>query len=132
MFDSIVTTMDKYEQDAQLKSGLIDSSKREGTLKEYQKVLAIGNAVRDIKVGDLVCINPTRFGVKKHKEGSLKDGVISDNPIVTYNFNVIEIDDKPCLLLQTRDIDFIINEYEEIHEIASSLILPEEKKTLIV
>lgn len=132
MFDSIITTMDKYEHDTMLSTGLIDTAKTQGALKEYQTVIAIGNSVRDIKVGDLVCINPTRFGVKKHKEGSLKDGVISDNPIITYNFNVIEIDDKPCLLLQTRDIDFIINEYEEIPECNSNLILPEEKKTIIV
>ena len=33
---------------------------------------------KDIKVGDLVSINPSRFAVKKHKEGSLKDGIITD------------------------------------------------------
>ena len=134
MFDAIVTTMDKWEEDVKLNNGLIDTSKTQGTLKEYQKVLAVGTLVRDIKVGDLVWINPTRYGVKKHQEGSLKDGVIKDNPIVTYNFNVLEIDGKQCLLLQTRDIDFIINEYEEIEETPSqsSLIVPEEDVKLIV
>ena len=45
------------------------------------------------------------------------------NDKVRYNFDVIEIDDKPCLLLQDRDIDFIIEEYEELPDIISSSII---------
>ena len=131
MFTSLITTMDKYEKDVVI-GNLIDVSKREGSLKEYQKVLAVGSSVRDIKVGDLVCVNPTRFAVKKHQEGSLKDGIITDNPTITYNFDVVEMDGKQCLLLQDRDIDFIIEEYEEVPEPTSShLITPEEKKILL-
>lgn len=131
MFTAIVTTMDKYDSNS-LKGGIIDISRIQGSVKEYQTVLAVGNSVRDVKVGDVVCINPTRFAVKEHKEGSLKDGVITDNPTVRYNFDVIEIDDKPCLLLQDRDIDFIIEEYEELPDIIScDIIKPEEKKLII-
>lgn len=131
MFTSLITTMNKYEHDKTTSSGLIDVTKREGTLKEYQRVLAVGNSVRDIKVGDLVWINPTRFGVKKHQEGSLKDGVVTDNPIITYNFDIVEMDGKQCLLLQDRDIDFIIEEWEDVPDNPSSIIQP-EKKTLII
>lgn len=131
MFTALVTTMDKYEHDVMTNGGLIDTTKRQGSIKEYQTVLAIGSSVRDIKVGDLVCINPTRFAVKQHREGSLKDGVIGDNPIIKYNFDVIEMDGKQCLLLQDRDIDFIIDEYEEVPDTASSLLMPEEKKLIV-
>ena len=131
MFTSLITTMNKYEHDKTTSSGLIDVTKREGTLEEYQRVLAVGNSVRDIKVGDLVWINPTRFGVKKHQEGSLKDGVVTDNPIITYNFDIVEMDGKQCLLLQDRDIDFIIEEWEDVPDNPSSIIQP-EKKTLII
>lgn len=130
MFTSIVTTMDKYEEDAITEGGLIDTSKRQGTIKEYQKVIEVGTAVRDIQKGDLVCINPSRFAVKKHKEGSLKDGIITDNPVITYNFNIVEIDGKACLLLQDRDIEFIIEEYDEIPDHISSLFI-EPKKEII-
>lgn len=129
LFTSIVTTMDKYEEDAKIGS-LIDTSKREGSIKEYQTVLAIGPSVRDIKVGDLVSINPTRFARKKHQEGTLKDNIITDNPIVSYEFDIIELDKKPCLLLQDRDIDFVVEEWEESPP-PSSLVLPEEKKIII-
>lgn len=119
LFTSLITTMDKYEQDIITDGGLIDTSKQQGTLKEYQTVLAIGDSVRNIKVGDLVCVNPSRFAVKKHREGSMRDGVITDNPIVTYNFDIVEMGGKQCLLLQDRDINFIIEESEEVPDTPS-------------
>ena len=131
MFTSLITTMDKYEQDVKI-GGLIDTTKQQGGLKEYQKVLAIGSSVRDIKVGDIVCVNPARFAVRKHQAGSLKDGIVTDNPVTTYNFDVVEMDGKQCLLLQDRDIDFIIEEYEEVPDPTPSPIIQPEKKKLIV
>lgn len=131
MFTSLITTMDKYERDMKV-GDLIDIHRKEGSLKEYQRVLAVGSSVRDIKVGDLVWVNPTRFGVKRHQEGSLKDGVISDNPIVTYNFDVVEMDGKQCLLLQDRDIDFIIEEWEDIPDPVPSPSIKQEKQEIIM
>lgn len=130
MFTALITSMDKYEQDVTT-GGLINVTKMQGGLKEYQTVLAVGDSVRGIKVGDLVCINPTRFAVKKHREGSLKDGVITDNPVTTYNFDIVEMDNKQCLLLQDRDIDFIIEDWEEIPDQPQSTIIQPEKKIIV-
>lgn len=131
LFTAIITTMEKYEEDVRTASGLIDTTKQQGGLKEYQTVLAIGDSVRAIKVGDLVCVNPTRFAVKKHQAGSLKDGIVTDNPVVTYNFDVVEMDGKQCLLLQDRDIDFVIEEYEEIPDPIPSTIIQPKKKIIL-
>lgn len=125
LYTSIVTTMNKYEED-EYNGSLIDSTKTKGTLKEYQKVVAVGDLVKNIQVGDLVCINPSRYAVKKHKEGSLKDGVVTDNPVITYNFNVVELNGVPHLLLSDRDIEFIVEDYDE-----TSIIVPEEKKLIV-
>ena len=130
MFTALITTMDKCEHDIITDGGLIDTSKQQGCLKEYQRVVAVGTAVRDIKEGDLVCINPTRFAVRKHKDGSLKDGVISDNPVVDYKFDIVEMNNTPYLLLQDRDINFIIEDYEEDEEEKSPII--NTNKTLIL
>lgn len=130
MFTALITTMDKYEQDVTA-GGLINVTKMQGGLKEYQTVLAVGGSVRDIKVGDLVCVNPARFAVRKHQAGSLKDGVITDNPVTTYNFDVVEMDGKQCLLLQDRDIDFIIEDWEEIPDQPQSTIIQPEKKIIV-
>lgn len=125
LYTSIVTTMNKYEED-EYNGSLIDSTKTKGTLKEYQKVVAVGDLVKNIQVGDLVCINPSRYAVKKHKEGSLKDGVVTDNPVITYNFNVVELNGVPHLLLSDRDIEFIVEDYDE-----TSIIVSEEKKLIV-
>lgn len=126
LFNRILVTADKYEDDI-IENGIIRTTK--GTLKEYQKVLAVGSTVRDIKVGDLVLINPIRYAVKKHREGSLKDGVITDNPVVSYNFNLVEVGDKVNILLYDSDIDYIIEAYEE--DKPSMIIKPKTKKLII-
>lgn len=110
MFSTIVCTMDRYEEDTN--SEIIDTTKQDGSIKDYQTVLAVGEFVKGVKVGDLVSINPSRFAVKQHQAGSLKDGIVTDNPIIKYNFDIITLDNKPCLLIQDRDIDFVIEEYE--------------------
>lgn len=123
MFTSLITTMDKYEEEVKTTDGLVDTNKQVGGLKEYQKVLAVGDSVRSIEVGDLVYVNPSRFAVRKHQAGSLKDGIVTDNPVTTYNFDVVEMDGKQCLLLQDRDIDFIIEDYEEVPDPTPSAVL---------
>lgn len=122
MFTAILTTMDTYEDDVTCSSIIV---KTKGTIKEYQKVVAVGDTVRSVKVGDLVCINPKRYAVVKHQEGSLQDGVISDNPVVRYNFDIIEMNDTPYLLLQDSDISYIIEEFDEIKN--EKLIVPDTK-----
>lgn len=131
MFTALITTMDKYTQDVMSNSGLISSKQQQGSLKEYQTVVAVGDSVRNVKVGDMVSINPTRFKVPKHKEGSLKDGVIQDNVSMTYNFDTVEMNGATYLLLQDRDIEFIIEEYEDIPDPTPSNIIQPDK-TLIL
>ena len=113
MFNRVLTTCALYET-AVTNDGIIDSSKEEGGIKEYQTVVAVGPSVRNVKVGDLVVINPTRYQVMKHKEGSMKDGVITDNPVISYNFPILPINDLPYLYIYDSDIDFVIKEWEEI------------------
>lgn len=128
LFNTLVTTMNKYEADVTTNGLLLDMKQRSGEIKEYQTVVAVGDTVRGIKVGDIVSINPMRFAIKKHKEGSLKDGIVTDNPVVEYQFDVLEMEDIQYLYLRDSDINYIIEDYEEVEEPTSSFILPEEKK----
>ena len=123
MFNRIVTTMRKYAVDETI-NGVINASKLAGSLKEYQEVLAVGTTVKGINVGDLVCINPKRYEVKKYNEGSLNDGVLQENKSLGYRFNTIVIDDRDCLLLFDSDIDYIVNEYEDVEEPEQRIIVP--------
>lgn len=119
MFTALITTAETYEDDEKL-NGII-TTKQKGTLKEYQRVIAVGSSVRDIKVGDLVSINPERFAVHKRDKNSLANDIEGGNPVLEYRFDIREVDGKPVLLLQDRDIEFIIEDYE-----------PEEKPSPII
>lgn len=130
MFNRLVTTMDVYDTD-QLHNGLVDPTKSKGSLKEYQTVIAVGDTVRGINEGDVVCINPTRYMVTKHNEKSLHNGVVGDNMTIGYKFNTIKIDDKECLMLYDQDITFIIEDSEDVEESTVHIIQP-EKPSIIV
>lgn len=110
LFNRIVTTRNLYDTD--VTSGSLITTQK-GAIKEYQEVLEVGPTVKDIKVGDLVCVNPTRYLVSKHNPKSMKDGVIGDNMTIKVDFPTIIVDGKVCLLLYDSDIDYIIVEGEE-------------------
>lgn len=112
MFTKILVTMNKYESD-QKAGSLINTAKMAGTIKDYQTVIAVGNNSAGLKEGDVVVIDPTRYAVMKHEKGSLKDGVIEDNPVIGYNFPVLNVNGKDCMLLDTSDVSYVIEEYEE-------------------
>lgn len=128
MFNGLITTMNRYEQDVKVKgTDLIDSSKS-NAVKEYQTVVAVGPMVRGIEVGDTVFINPNRYAVMKHKAGSLQDGIIKDNPVVGYNFDIVEIEGVNHLYLQDSDIKFVA----EIEEFNENPLIYTEKPEIIV
>ena len=117
MFNRVLTTCDLYTEDL-MTDGIIDSTKVEGAIKEYQTVIACGPMVKCVKPGDVVVINPTRYQVMKHKEGTLNDGVIQDNAVLSYNFPIMAINDAPCLYIYDSDIEFVIKEFEMVNEAA--------------
>lgn len=116
LFNRILVTADRRTSTKTLGgTTLIDARKTEGTLLEYQKVVAVGNQVKTMKPGDLVCIDPSRYAKKLHQAGSLKDNVITDNPVITYNFEMVVMDGVEYILLYDSDISFIVTEYEPIN-----------------
>lgn len=131
MFNRIITTMNTYERD-QFNNGILDTTKAAGSLKEYQTVIAVGTTVRDIKVGDVVSIDPTRYMVTKHRDKSLKGNIIGDDMAIGYKFNTIKLKDKECLVLYDQDITFIIEDSEDIEEPTGPVIIQPDKPKIIV
>lgn len=116
MFTSVITTKDKYGIDDQPKGTIIDPKKISGALKEYQKVVAVGSAVRDVKVGDIVMINPERFA--RYEPYRAGDGMRekidgSGRKLLGFEFPTVEIDGVEHLLIEERDITFVVEEWEE-------------------
>lgn len=128
MFNRIITSMELYEED-QISNGIIDTRKAKGSLKEYQTVVAVGTTVKDIKVGDLVAINPSRYVQMKHEPGSMKNGIISDNMITGYKFNTITLNGVEHLMLYDSDIDFIV---EECKDVEKSVVIQQDLPDIIV
>lgn len=127
LFTSIVTTGDKYEEDM-YNEGLIEA--RKGDLKTYQKVVAVGSSVRDIKVGDMVMINVMNYAVKRYSKDSLQNDM-DNNPIIRFQFNWVQVDDEEgnpqdCLLLNDRDILFAF-EGDEVQGKKATLIMPNKE-----
>ena len=84
-------------------------------------------------VGEMVYINPARYAKRKFKEGTLReDNVQEMNPILGYAFNIININGQDCLKLYDTDIEYVIEEMEEVEDdVSNKLILPKTKKIII-
>lgn len=124
LYSNILVTGNKYEDDVR-ENGVIVASK--GDLKLYQKVLATGSMVRDIKEGDMIMFNPGKYAVMKYDPNSLKDDM-DMNKVVKWNLPWVTVDDekgnpRECLLLTDRDVQFVF-EGEEVNE---PIIVPNKK-----
>ena len=100
---------------------------KQGDLKVWQKVIAIGSSVRDISVGDMVMINIANYAVKKYSKDSIQND-FDNNPKIRYNLNWVTMDDEngkcmDCLLLNDRDVLYSF-EGEEKDEVIQ---IPEKK-----
>jgi len=122
-FNHIVTTMDIYTVDEATEGGIVDTSILKMQVKPYQKVIAVGSMVRDIKVGDLVKVDPSRYRVVKQKKNSVKDDMEEYAPVDEYRFRIVEINHKKYLFLSDSDIEYIVSEYE-VEEPPSDIIVP--------
>lgn len=128
LFTSVITTGDRFEKDM-ISQGIIVAKKDD--LKLWQKVIAVGPAVRDIKEGDMVMIKVDNYAIKKYDKNSIQND-IDNNPSLGYAFNWVTIDNEKgepeeYLLLNDRDLLYSF-EGEEKEE---SLITP-GKATIIM
>jgi co-chaperonin GroES (HSP10) len=128
LFTSILTTGNKYEKD--VKEGGIITNKK-GDLKLYQKVLAVGSSVRDIKVGDMIMFSPKDYVVMKYDPNSVKNDM-DMNKVVKMNLPWVTItkdnQTEDCLLLKDRDVLFVF-EGEEVVE--SDILIPDNKVLIL-
>ena len=94
MFTDLIITADRFENDI-LDKGIVLANK--GDLKPYQTVIAIGNAVRDINVGDKVMVDFEIFAEHKIPVGSVKKNMDVDDPVVRYNIPWVTMTDEQTL-----------------------------------
>lgn len=116
MFISIVTTCDRYTEDSTIgESVVLDAKKTAGAYKSYQKVIAVGDAVRNVKVGDIVEINPSRYIRRKYDDNSIRNDLV-ENPTMYVDIPMVYLNDEGYFLIQENDVSYVIEEYEIIDD----------------
>lgn len=130
IFTKVLTTTERYLSDIYV-GNIIQATK--GSIKEYQRVVAIGDTVRNVKVGDLVMINPSRYIKKKYDEDSLRNDIV-DNPKVSIDIPIVVMDDKDYFLIDENDISYIIEDFEVLPDKKpkkADIIMPKKTKLIL-
>lgn len=116
LYNQILTTADKYEEklDIDNKTKLIRSMNvMAGQYKLYQKVVAVGPNVRQLKVGDVIAINPKRYFRQDLPETEMTNvGDKQKNTPVKIVFPTMTINGVEHLTLYEDDASYIIKKYE--------------------
>lgn len=124
-FDSVMTTSAAYDEDEVVNGVALP---KKGCLKEVQEVLAVGPCVKDVKAGDMVKIDLTRYLKTRHEKRQMpRDERFSDldtTDVATqyYEPKTEVVGGERVLLLNERDIDFIVEEFGEAP--AGGLVIP--------
>ena len=122
LFTAVVVTANVYPCDYKEHSII---SPKANKLKEYQKVVAVGDSCRGIEEGDLVCIDLLSYAQWKYKKNSVKSDMEElHNEIVGYNVPKIKIDGQDCMYLDVRDIKYIVQDYEDKENEEQTIITP--------
>ena len=129
VYTRLITTADRYQED-QLNGKLLDANKLEGRYKEYQKVVRVGSSVREVKEGDTVLIDPSRYMTRKYSENSLRNDFV-ENPIQEINIPTVTMDGVDYFMIDERDIAYIIVDCEELPDPKPNPIIVPRKKTII-
>ena len=128
LFTAVVVTANVYSRD--YKEHNIISPKA-NKLKEYQKVVAVGDSCRGIEEGDLVCIDLSSYAQWKYKKNSVKSDMEElHNEIVGYNVPQIKIDGQDCMYLDVRDIKYIVQDYDDKENEEQTIITPSKSVIL--
>lgn len=117
LFTGIITTAVKYKGEVKTNGGLLlDTTRMQGSLNPYQRVIAVGDMCKDIHEGDIVKINFKRYAKAKHLPGAIDEAENKqfDNLSITYEIPIINMNDVDCLFLQSNDIEYIVVDYDGI------------------
>ena len=129
VYTRLITTANRYEE-TQLNGGLIDVNKLEGRYKEYQTVVRVGSSVREVKEGDVVLIDPSRYMKRKFSDNSLREDFV-ENPIVEINIPTVTMNDEDYFMIEERDIAYVIADSEEVPDpLPNPIIVPKKPKII--
>lgn len=112
LFTGVVTTATTYKEDQKTtKGGLVyDTSRMKGGLNNFQRVVAVGSMVRDLKEGDIVYLNFKRYAIPTQKPGAIENNLQKSDLQYTYQIPQVTLDGVEYLFIQNNDIEFVVEE----------------------
>ena len=127
-YTQVLTTGDKYDED--MKSGGVIVAYKD-SLKLYQKVIAVGNMVKDIEPGDTVMLDYSAYEVKRYDKNSIQND-LDNNKTIRLELPWVTMDDESgnpqsYLLMDDRDIKFKCS----VEETNESIIVPDTPKLIL-
>lgn len=115
-FDGVMTTAETHSEDEVVNGVALPMR---GCLKDTQRVLAVGPNVKDLAAGDMVKLDLSRYRRVAHEKTQMSrderfsDLDVKDKATVVYEPKVESVGGETVLLLTERDVDFIVEEWEE-------------------
>lgn len=113
-FNDVITTAHLYTSKAVGKGGLVDTKKATEKYMEVQEIVAIGDTVRDLKVGDKVLIDFNVYATPSYKPAGIDPNKMTTKMI--YNIPEIEIDGTSYLYLSDKAIAMRVDEYDVLDD----------------
>lgn len=130
VYTRLITTANRYTE-SQKVGNILDANKLEGRYKEYQTVVRVGSSVREVKEGDVVLIDPSRYMKRQYSDNSLREEFV-ENPIISIDIPTVVMNGVDYFMIEERDIAYVIVDSEEIPDKkASTIIMPKEKKIIV-
>ena len=133
-FNHLLVTKNIYSITRIAGSSLIDASKTH-TIKEYQTVVDVGPMVKDIKVGDIVIINPKRYMlIDHHFKPKDENNIQQDNMHAKFDiptYSVYDREDGSCrelMYIYDSDVECVVDgeEFDETPD-----VIAEDNKILL-
>lgn len=125
VFNSILVTAEKYELPNNMVGKIITTDHLQLGYKPIQTVVAVGSVVTCVQPGEKVYLDYNKYAIYKQKQDTLSVKEDMDEhyhrQLVGYRLEPIVLDGVEHLLLFDRDIQFIVEDMEEIKQ--SSLII---------
>lgn len=112
LFTNVITTAQTYVGDVKNDAGIIVNM--DGQLNPFQRVIAVGDTVRGVEVGNIVKLNFTRYVKAKHTPGDIdqENKIQHDDMKLSYELPIITIDGQVYLQMQNNDIEYVVTKFE--------------------
>jgi hypothetical protein len=93
------------------KNKIINKEEQMVYFDEFQTVLRVGSVVRDVYMGDVVCVNPKRFAKYQEQKSKVRAAVEGyEKVLVGYEFPIIETAFGNVMLISDTDVRYIVED----------------------